>query len=154
MNQIIVIGHLGRDPEMKYTPSGEAVTSFSVASSRKYKTAAGDQREETQWFNISCWSGLAELANQFLVKGRQVFIQGRLKVRTYEGRNGDTMVSVDVTAEKLQFLGGKSDSGGASAPGEQDAEEAGTSDDAVAMAADAGHHVVVDGDVSNDDLPF
>ncbi len=72
MNKIIVIGNLGRDPEMRYTPNGQGVTSFSVASSRRYTTSAGEQREETEWFNCSAFGRLADTCNQYLTKGKQV----------------------------------------------------------------------------------
>jgi len=72
MHKLTIIGHLGRDPEMRYTPEGQAVTSFSVASSRKYKTGAGEQREETEWFNCSAWGKLGEICNEYLTKGKQV----------------------------------------------------------------------------------
>ena len=107
MNKIIVIGHLGRDPEMRYTPNGQAVTSFSVASSRRYTTSGGDQREETEWFNVSAWGKLGETCNQYLTKGQQVYIEGRMSSRTYEGRDGTTSVSIDVFLNDVQFLGGR-----------------------------------------------
>jgi len=106
MNKIIVIGNLGRDPEMKYTPTGQPVTTFSVASSRKYKTAAGEQREETEWFNVSAWGKLAETCNQYLIKGKQVYLEGRLKSRTYQAQNGETRFSLDISCNEIQFLGG------------------------------------------------
>jgi len=81
VNKIIIIGHLGRDPEMKYTPDGKAVTTFSVASSRKYITSSGEQREETEWFNCSAWGKLADVCNEYLTKGKQVYVEGRLKTR-------------------------------------------------------------------------
>jgi len=84
MNKIIVIGHLGRDPEMRYTPNGQGVTSFSVASSRKYTTSSGEQREETEWFNCSAFGKLADTCNQYLTKGKQVYVEGRLSSRTYQ----------------------------------------------------------------------
>ena len=90
MNKIIVIGNLGRDPEMRYTASGQSVTSFSVASNRKYTTAAGESREETEWFNVSAWGKLGETCNQFLTKGQQVYVEGRLSSRTYQARDGQT----------------------------------------------------------------
>jgi len=105
VNKIIVIGHLGRDPEMRYTPNGQAVTSFSVASSRRYTTGTGEQREETEWFNVSAWGKLGETCNQYLTKGQQVYIEGRMSSRTYEGRDGTTRVSIDVTLNDVQFLG-------------------------------------------------
>ena len=81
MNKIIVIGNLGRDPEMRYTPNGQGVTSFSVASSRKYATVAGESREEVEWFNCSAFGKLAENCNQYLTKGKQVYVEGRLSSR-------------------------------------------------------------------------
>ena len=107
VNKIIVIGHLGRDPEMRYTPNGQAVTSFSVASSRRYTTSGGDQREETEWFNVSAWGKLGETCNQYLTKGQQVYIEGRMSSRTYEGRDGTTRVSIDVFLNDVQFLGAR-----------------------------------------------
>ncbi len=111
MNKIIVIGHLGRDPEMRYTPNGQAVTSFSVASSRRYTTSAGEQREETEWFNVSAWGKLGETCNQYLTKGRQVYVEGRLSSRTYEGRDGQTRVALDISLTDVQFLGGRGGDG-------------------------------------------
>jgi len=108
MNKITIIGHLGRDPEMKYTPDGKAVTTFSVASSRKYKTAAGEQKEDTEWFNVSAWGKLGETCNQYLAKGKQVYVEGRLKTRSYQAQNGETRFSIDVTCQEIQFLGGGS----------------------------------------------
>ena len=111
MNKIIVIGHLGRDPEMRYTPNGQAVTSFSVASSRRYTTSGGEQRDETEWFNVSAWGKLGETCNQYLTKGQQVYIEGRMSSRTYEGRDGTTRVSLDVFLNDVQFLGGRGGDG-------------------------------------------
>lgn len=106
MHKITIIGNLGRDPEMRYTPEGQAVVTFSVASSRKYKTAAGEQREETEWFNCSAWGKLADVCNEYLTKGKQVYVEGRLKTRTYQAQNGETRFSIDVTCQEIQFLGG------------------------------------------------
>jgi single-strand DNA-binding protein len=105
MNRIIIIGNLGRDPEMKYTPTGQAVTSFSVASNHKYKTASGEQRDETEWFSCQAWGKLAETCTQYLTKGQQVYIEGRLKSRTYQTQSGETRFSNDVTITEVQFLG-------------------------------------------------
>lgn len=104
MNKIIVIGNLGRDPEMRYTPSGQNVTSFSVASNRRYSTSTGEQREETDWFNVSAWGKLSELCNQYLTKGQQVYIEGRLHLRSYEGRDGQTRWLNEITLTDVQFL--------------------------------------------------
>jgi single-strand DNA-binding protein len=105
MNKLIVIGNVGRDPEMKHTTSGQAITSFSVASNYRYKTASGEQREETEWFNCSAFGKLAEICNQYITKGQQVYIEGRLKSRTYQTQTGETRFSNDVTVNEFQFLG-------------------------------------------------
>ena len=104
MNKIIVIGNVGRDPEPRYTPSGQMVTSFSVASNHRYKTASGEQREETEWFNCSAFGKLAETCNQYLSKGQQVYVEGRLKSRTYQTQSGETRFSNDVMVTEVQFL--------------------------------------------------
>ena len=96
------IGHVGRDPEMRFTPSGKAVTNFSVAISEKY----ADQ-ETTEWFNIVSWGKLAETCNQFVHKGMQVFVSGTLHLKTWEGQDGEKHSQLEVTANKVQFLGNK-----------------------------------------------
>lgn len=112
MNKIIVIGNLGRDPEMRYTPNGQSVTSFSVASTRKYTTSTGEQREETEWFNVSAWGKLGETCNQYLAKGRQVYVEGRLRSRSYEGRDGQTRFVNEINLTDVQFLSRPQGTGG------------------------------------------
>ena len=112
MNKIIVIGNLGRDPEMRYTSNGQSVTSFSVASNRKYTTSTGEQREETEWFTVNAWGRLAELCNQYLTKGRQVYVEGRLSSRTYEGRDGQTRFVNEINLTDVQFLNRDTGAGG------------------------------------------
>lgn len=112
LNKVILIGNLGRDPEMRYTPSGSPVTNFSIAVSRQWKTPDGESREETEWFNVSCWDRLAETANQYLQKGRQVYIEGRIRGRLYDDtRTGEKRYSLDVTATNLVLLGQRPDQG-------------------------------------------
>ena len=115
MNKILIIGNVGGEPEMRYTPSGDPVTSFSVATSRRY-TAQGEQREETQWFRVSAWNRLAEICNQYVTKGMKVYIEGRLLVREYVAQDGQTRTSVDVTAFEVRFLNRPGEPGGG--PGE------------------------------------
>jgi single-strand DNA-binding protein len=105
MNKLIIIGNVGRDPELRYTPAGQPVASFSVATNRRYRTGSGEQREETEWFNCSAWGKLAEVANQYLSKGSQVYVEGQLRSRTYQTQNGETRFSNDVTVREMQFLG-------------------------------------------------
>ncbi len=131
MNKIIVIGNLGRDPEMRYTPNGQSVTSFSVASTRRY-TTGGEQREETEWFNVSAWGRLAETCNQYLTKGQQVYVEGRLRSRTYQGNDGQTRVSLDINLTDVQFLGRRGDNmgegGGSNSPSGSSSGMAGGND--------------------------
>ncbi len=112
MHKIIIIGNVGRDPEMRYTPSGDGVTSFSVASNRRYRTAAGEQREETMWFNVSAWGRLAETCNQYLTRGRQVYLEGTLSNRIYQGNDGQPRISNDVRLIDVQFLSQAGSAGG------------------------------------------
>lgn len=104
LNKILIIGNLGGDPEMRYTPNGDPVTSFSVATNRRYRTRAGEQREETEWFRVSAWGRLAEITNQYLSRGSRVYVEGRLSSRTYQTQSGETRVSLDINAQEIQFL--------------------------------------------------
>ena len=107
MHKIIIIGNLGRDPEMRYTPNGQGVTSFSVASNRRYRTADGEQREETMWFNINAWGRQAEICNQYLTRGSQVYVEGTLTTRIFTGNDGQPRVSNDVRMTEMQMLGSR-----------------------------------------------
>ena len=111
-HKIIVVGNLGRDPEMRYTPDGTPVTNFSVASNRSYNNAAGEKVEEVTWFRVAAWRGLAEVCNQYLSKGRPVLVEGRLQSdenggpRVWEGTDGEARASYELTAENVRFIGG------------------------------------------------
>lgn len=105
LNKVMIIGRLGKDPEMRYTPSGKPVTTFSVATSRSWTTQDGEKRSETEWFNVVAWGGLAEICNQFLNKGRQVYIEGRLQTRKWEDPAGNTKSSVEIVANEMLMLG-------------------------------------------------
>jgi single-strand DNA-binding protein len=105
LNKVQIIGHLGRDPEMRYTPSGRPVTTFSVATTRSWNTATGEKRQETEWFNIVAWGGLAEVCNDYLNKGQQVFIEGRLQTRRWEDEEGGKRTSVEIVAKEMIMLG-------------------------------------------------
>jgi len=104
VNRMTIVGNLGNDPEMRFTPNGRPVTSFSVATNWRYTTAEGERREETEWFNVVCWSKLAEQCNQFLTRGRLVYIEGRLRLRTWEGQDGQTRSRNEVVADRVKFL--------------------------------------------------
>ncbi len=97
LNKVMVIGNLGRDPEMRYTPFGRPVTTFSVATTRNWSAADGQKRSETEWFNIVAWGSLAEICNQYLKKGQQVYIEGRLQTRRWEDEQGNKRSSESQT---------------------------------------------------------
>ena len=105
LNKVMVIGNMGRDPEMRYTPSGKPVTSFSLASSRSWVTPSGERREETEWFNVVAWGGLAEICNKKLFKSQQVYVEGRLQTRQWEDNDGKRHSSVEIVANEMIMLG-------------------------------------------------
>ena len=118
---LIIVGNVGRDPEMRYTPSGQAVTSFSVASNRRYTSSNGEQVNETIWFRVSAWGKQAEICNQFLKKGSRVLVEGRLTPdkasggpRIWQKQDGTSASSFEVTAQTVRFLTtrGESEAGG------------------------------------------
>ena len=111
LNKVLIIGRLGKDPEMRYTPSGKPVTTFNVATSRSWTTSNGEKRSETEWFNVVAWSSLAEICNQFLAKGRQVYIEGRLQTRHWEDDNGIHHSSVEIVANEMIMLEQRKPSG-------------------------------------------
>src|SRR5262249_41231825 len=104
-NKITIVGYLGRDPELRYTPQGTAVCNFSVATTEKRKNGHGETEERTTWFRVTTWSRQAELANDYLAKGRQVFIEGRLSLNVYTDRDGVERTTLEVNATDMQFRG-------------------------------------------------
>lgn len=109
--KVTIIGRLARDPEMRYTPGGRAVTSFSVPVNRNYTTQDGERREETEWFRVSAWGNLAEVCNNYLRKGSQVYVEGRLSTRSFVGQDGEKRFSLEVTANEMQMLGDRPQDG-------------------------------------------
>jgi len=105
LNKVMIIGHLGRDPEMRYTPSGRPVATFSVAVSRSWTSSSGENRSETEWFKIVAWGNLAEICKKYLNKGQQVYIEGRLQTRSWEDKEGQQRTSVEVVANEMTMLG-------------------------------------------------
>jgi single-strand DNA-binding protein len=105
LNKVMVIGHLGREPEMRYTPSGRPVTTFTVATSRSWNTADGERHSETEWFNVVSWGNLAEICKQYLTKGKQVYIEGRLQTRRWEDKEGVKHSTVEIVANEMMMLG-------------------------------------------------
>ena len=110
-NRIILVGNLGRDPELKYTPQGTPVCTFSLATNERRKDPQGAPKDLTTWFRVTLWGRQAETAAQYLQKGRAVYVEGRLRVEEYTGKEGAPRHSLEVTATDLQFIGGGRDAG-------------------------------------------
>jgi single-strand DNA-binding protein len=109
LNKVMIIGNLGKDPEMRYTPSGRPVTTFTMAVSRSWNSSNGEQHAETEWFNIVAWGGLAEICKQYLIKGQQVFIEGRLQTHRWDDKEGHKHTSVEIVANEMMMLGDRKD---------------------------------------------
>lgn len=140
-NKVILVGNLGRDPELRYTPQGTAVCSFSMATNERRKDKAGEMQDQTTWFRVTLWGRQAETASQYLTKGRPVYIEGRLRVEEWTDRDGKPRHTLEVTATDMQFIGG------GRGEGEPPMERA-------ASASGGGSGEPHQPDVADDDIPF
>jgi single-strand DNA-binding protein len=112
LNKVMLIGNLGKDPEVRYTAGGSAVASFSLATSEKFKNKTGEWEERTEWHNITLWGRQAEVAGEYLAKGKTVYIEGRLQTRKWQDKDGRDRYTTEIVGEKMQMLGGRGDSQG------------------------------------------
>jgi single-strand DNA-binding protein len=112
VNKAILVGNLGKDPELRYTPSGTAVCTFSLATTDRFKNKQGEQQERTEWHNIVVWAGLAEICGKYLTKGKQVYIEGRIQNRSYDDRDGNKRYITEIVANEMQMLSRAGDQGG------------------------------------------
>lgn len=124
VNKVILIGNLGRDPELRYTQSGQAVANFSLATTDRFSNREGDRQERTEWHRVTVWGKTAENCAQYLNKGRSVYVEGRLQTREWEDKEGQKRRTTEVIAQTVQFLGGR----GQGAGGPADAGEGGRGD--------------------------
>ena len=104
LNKMLVIGNVGTDPELRYTPNGNPVTTFRLATSRSYNAPDGDRKQETEWFTVVAWNALAEQCNQYLSKGRRAYVEGRLKSSTWQGQDGQSRFRNEIVASRIIFL--------------------------------------------------
>lgn len=111
VNKVILVGRLGRDPEVRYMPNGEAVANFSIATSEQWKDRNGERQERTEWHNITMYRKLAEIAEKYLKKGSEVYIEGKIQSRKYTGKDGVERIAYDIIANEMKMIGGKSDNG-------------------------------------------
>lgn len=124
LNKVMLIGRLGQDPEMRYTPSGRPLTKFQLAANRSWTTAEGEKKNETEWFNVVAWGKLAEICNQYLNKGQLVYVEGRLHTRHWQDDDGANHSSVEVITQEMIMLDGRpgeeTNAGSEELPGEDD----------------------------------
>src|SRR5579885_1962817 len=111
VNKVILVGRLGQNPEVRYTPSGAAVANFSVATNESWTDKSGQKQERTEWHKVVVWGKLAELCSQYLTKGRQVYLEGRLQTRQWQDKDGQTKYTTEIQAQTVQFLGGGAERG-------------------------------------------
>lgn len=112
VNKVILVGNLGKDPELKELPSGTKMTTFTMATTERYKDKQGAQQEKTEWHNIVAWGPLADICAKYLHKGKQVYIEGKIQTRTYDDRDGNKRYMTEIVANEMQMLGRPSDQGG------------------------------------------
>ncbi|MEX0798739.1 MAG: single-stranded DNA-binding protein [Bacteriovoracaceae bacterium] len=150
VNKVILLGRLGQDPELKYTPSGAAVCNFSMATSESWSDKnTGQKQEKTEWHRIVVWGKLAELCNQYLSKGRQAFVEGRIQTRSWEDKEGNKRYTTEINANTVQFIGGAS------------ANTNSSNDSSYDQSAQSGnnnsqkdYNVSTDANFASDDIPF
>ncbi len=148
VNRVILVGHLGRDPEMRYTSSGTPVTNFSLATNERWNNQNGERQERTEWHKIVTWNKLAEISNQYLTKGQLVFIEGRIQTREWDDRDGNKRRTTEVIASDMRMMSPRSSDGFRPQEQEQKQETVGVAEGGKAEEAQ------MDAGVTEDDIPF
>ncbi len=149
VNKVIILGRLGQDPELKYTPGGMAVCNFTVATSESWADKAGQKQERTEWHRVVVWGKLAELCNQYLAKGRQVFLEGSLQTRSWDDKNGQKRYTTEINARTVQFIGANT---GAGAGATKEMGAGAPSYDSSMVNQD--YEIATDTSFTSDDIPF
>lgn len=150
VNKVIILGRLGQDPELKYTPGGMAVCNFTLATSESWADKAGQKQERTEWHRVVVWGKLAELCNQYLSKGRQAFVEGSLQTRSWDDKSGQKRYTTEINAKTVQFIGGATAGAGASAGA---AKEGGAPTYDSSMMNQE-YDISTDTNFTSDDIPF
>jgi single-strand DNA-binding protein len=151
VNKVILIGNLGADPETRYLPSGDAVTNIRIATSEKWRDKGGEQQEHTEWHRIAFFGKTAEIAGEYLKKGSPVYVEGRIRTRKWQDKEGQDRYSTEIVADRMQLLGGRTGGGGESMTREPAAAAAAASGGAKAQPARKGGGAF---DQMDDDIPF
>jgi single-strand DNA-binding protein len=148
VNKVILVGNLGKDPEVRYMPNGEAVCNFSIATTDSWKDKAGAKQERTEWHNIVMYRKLAEIAGEYLKKGAPVYVEGRLQTRKWQTKEGQDRYTTEIISDQMQMLGGRSNA--SSDDSSNDYDQTPPSEQAPAKAASGGNNF----DDFEDDIPF
>ena len=154
VNKVILVGRLGKDPELKYTPSGAPVAKFSLATDDSFKDKTGEKQEHTEWHNIVAWNKLAEICGEYLTKGKLIYIEGTIRSRQWQDQSGNKRTSYEIIANQMQMLGSKSDSpgGGMNRPAQ---DRPAPERHAPGAASPAGESIAPsEPEISDDDIPF
>lgn len=151
VNKVILLGRLGQDPELKYTPGGAPVCNFSLATTEAWTDKQGQKQEKTEWHRVVVWGKLAELCNQYLAKGRQAFLEGRLQTRSWDDKDGNKRYTTEILASTVQFIGGPSANTGdrASTGGGQSVDTS-----YAQQAPQQDYQIASDASFAADDIPF
>jgi len=152
VNKVILVGRLGRDPETRYTSSGQAVCNFSLATDESFKDRAGERQKHTEWHKIVVWAKQAEIAQQYLHKGSLIYLEGRIQTRQWDDREGQKRTSVEIVANRFQMLGGRGDASAAAAGAGTGVSAASAEGDAQSPAPAAEDSPSPE--VSDEDIPF
>jgi single-strand DNA-binding protein len=148
VNKVILIGRLGRDPELKYTPSGAPVVNFSLATDESFKDRNGEQQSRTEWHRIVAWGKLAEICGEYLTKGKQVYVEGSIRSREYEDKSGNKRTVYEIVARQMTMLGSRADS-------ERTAPDRGTTERAPAERTGAApSEAPPEPEITDEDIPF
>jgi single-strand DNA-binding protein len=150
VNKVILVGRLGRDPEVRFTPSGQSVANMSLATDSTYKDRAGERQKRTEWHRIVMWGKLAEIAQKYLKKGSLIYVEGRIQQREYQDRDQNKRTSFDIVCNEMRMLGGRGDGAPAGGGGGGTAGEEAETHAPAAPAEEFGHS----GEVSDEDIPF
>ncbi len=155
VNKVILIGNLGRDPEVRYLPSGDAVANLNLATTEKWKDKNGDQQEQTEWHRVAFFGRQAEICGEYLRKGSQVYIEGRLQTRKWTDKDGNERYTTEIRGDRMQMLGGRGAGGGAEPPARDAAREPEPSASAPPSGKPAGgSKKPANFDDLDDDIPF
>jgi len=148
VNKVIIIGNLGRDPEMRYLPSGDAVANLRIATTDKFKDKSGDMQEVTEWHSVAFFGKIAEVCGQYLKKGSQVYVEGSLRTRKWQDKDGNDRYTTEIRGDRMQMLGGRGGGGGGSADYDSAPSDTGGSASRSKPASGGGI------DDLDDDIPF